>query len=886
MQRSLPKSQLHPDQGAWLEARQGTAVTLVRNECFTSPSGHKKKYANYTIYDGIRNVATPERSLEAFAGGAMFPTAKSGSSPGWVAARISHQLSDSCDGGSFVMPHPRTPVRRPRTSLAMQKSMARVSSSSIPQRPQSSMTYSSLHRDDVGRKRPQTSMGTRTVTTAKHDGIPARTPLRPVTPAGFEEKRRVEQEFFKFVSHGVPDPHVKDSPPSIEKMQSAYAKEPAGISLHKTEKAHAVSGANATEAATNREGRKPRWQEMIDLRRVDRVRTAPGQKDSKVTHASKIMNVNQAEFRRRSKVEYHAPPVIFTEASKRLKHIKGEPSSKTLWVDKNKKHEFAGSASSMSMKMVTKLKKKKNMATAKVNCEQGFIDALLHAAGREEPLNRNAEEWISGFHSLMDKRMTLRQHQHALSQAEKCHQQALVHFKQAENLSKTAAVDTTKAQRVQNATDASNRAIALEIKLMEARRQCELFTISGKEFSSLQHASNNDTGDKAEWHELNENLQEGFFKDQISEKFYRIRAQDALDSKRKGWWQEEFHPHKSCDVRADEVCARQHDDVNEDEKRTSQIDTDDHHAPLSEAALIRRKIEIREEMLKQQQRWAKLDRETPVWERTSDYEERRLLFVSKYRSLYTASGFKWRNAGTTHPTSGRLLTSSGLSDALMNKAEFTQEEWIAFGITELGIDDYIKSADSYFKPAVQTVSCELLLDSNPNCFLRLCVCTIFWFVCLWIFSSVWVCVHDCAGLVGPLSVAGARGSESLARSCRVPTRRAPLTGCAEARRFWPKSPRAFPEKREKNQNRRRLLILFFWPSLVWIVPVLGGVERAPWSLSLSTRRLAPLLHMSIHTSIESFRFSLIMRRLAGSNRSGVSCPILRRSTESGAKDAP
>jgi len=779
MQRSLPKSQLYPDQGAWLEARQGTGVTLVRNECFTSPSGHKKKYANYTIYDGIRNVATPERSLEAFAGGAMFPTAKSGSSPGWVAARISHQLSDSCDGGSFVMPRPRTSVRRPRTSSAVQKSMTLCDperhragsqsvqrprssarerpgsgSSSIPQRPQSSMAYSSLHRDDVGRKRPQTSMGTRTVTTAKHDGIPARTPLRPVTPAGFEEKRRVEQEFFRFVSDGVPESHVKDSPPSNEKMQSAYAKEPAGFSLHKTEKAHAVSGANATEAATNREGRKPRWQEIIDLRRVDRVRTALGQTDSKVKHASKIMNVNQAEFRRRPKVEYHAPPVIFTEASRRLKHIKGEPSSKTLWMDKNKKHEFAGSASSMSMKMVTKLKKKKNMATVKVNCEQGFIDALLHAAGREEPMNRNAEEWISGFHSLMDKRMTLRQHQHALSQAEKCHQQALVDFKQAENLSKTAAVDTTKTQRVQNATDASNRAIALEIKLMEARRQCELFTISGKEFSSLQHASNNDTGDKAEWHELNENLQEGFFKDQISEKFYRIRAQDALDSKRKGWWQEEFHPHMSCDVRADEVCARQHDDVNEDEKSTSQIDADDHHAPLSEAALIRRKIEIREEMLKQQQRWAKLDRETPVWERTSDYEERRLLFVSKYRSLYTASGFKWRNAGTTHPTSGRLLTSSGLSDALMNKAEFTQEEWIAFGITELGIDDYIKSADSYFKPAVQTVSCELLFDSTPNCFLRLCVCTIFWFVCLWIFSSVCVCVHDCVGLVGPLECGG------------------------------------------------------------------------------------------------------------------------------------
>ena len=36
---------------------------------------------------------------------------------------------------------------------------------------------------------------------------------------------------------------------------------------------------------------------------------------------------------------------------------------------------------------------------------------------------------------------------------------------------------------------------------------------------------------------------------------------------------------------------------------------------------------------------------------------------------------------------------------MQDKTEFTQEEWDAFGIKDLGSDDYIKCGDSYYKPA-------------------------------------------------------------------------------------------------------------------------------------------------------------------------------------------
>jgi hypothetical protein len=65
-----------------------------------------------------------------------------------------------------------------------------------------------------------------------------------------------------------------------------------------------------------------------------------------------------------------------------------------------------------------------------------------------------------------------------------------------------------------------------------------------------------------------------------------------------------------------------------------------------------------------------------------------------------ASGLKWIEAGDATPTSGDELFKEELSVALQSETEFTQEEWQAFGISDLRMHHFIKSGQTHFKPAV------------------------------------------------------------------------------------------------------------------------------------------------------------------------------------------
>jgi len=63
-------------------------------------------------------------------------------------------------------------------------------------------------------------------------------------------------------------------------------------------------------------------------------------------------------------------------------------------------------------------------------------------------------------------------------------------------------------------------------------------------------------------------------------------------------------------------------------------------------------------------------------------------------------GLKWEEVDIKACT-GRELSNAKLSDALKLKLDFSNEEWLAFGITKLQSDDFIQSGDLYFKPAVE-----------------------------------------------------------------------------------------------------------------------------------------------------------------------------------------
>jgi hypothetical protein len=72
------------------------------------------------------------------------------------------------------------------------------------------------------------------------------------------------------------------------------------------------------------------------------------------------------------------------------------------------------------------------------------------------------------------------------------------------------------------------------------------------------------------------------------------------------------------------------------------------------------------------------------------------------KALDGTSGLKWQFAGTSKPATGQELIEPRLEKALSRKTELTQKEWDAVGIHNLSTDHFIKSGDSYFKPAEKT----------------------------------------------------------------------------------------------------------------------------------------------------------------------------------------
>jgi hypothetical protein len=61
------------------------------------------------------------------------------------------------------------------------------------------------------------------------------------------------------------------------------------------------------------------------------------------------------------------------------------------------------------------------------------------------------------------------------------------------------------------------------------------------------------------------------------------------------------------------------------------------------------------------------------------------------------------------PAKGTRLDNENLAEALTQRAyaaraEFTQQEWDSFGVQELRIDNYVRAATSFYKPALRLPS--------------------------------------------------------------------------------------------------------------------------------------------------------------------------------------
>ena len=75
------------------------------------------------------------------------------------------------------------------------------------------------------------------------------------------------------------------------------------------------------------------------------------------------------------------------------------------------------------------------------------------------------------------------------------------------------------------------------------------------------------------------------------------------------------------------------------------------------------------------------------------------------RALTSSSGQAWVEDVGGEPIPGREILNPKLAAALDSKTTFTEEEWDAFGISDLRMDHFVKaeSGENYFKPAQETV---------------------------------------------------------------------------------------------------------------------------------------------------------------------------------------
>lgn len=80
-----------------------------------------------------------------------------------------------------------------------------------------------------------------------------------------------------------------------------------------------------------------------------------------------------------------------------------------------------------------------------------------------------------------------------------------------------------------------------------------------------------------------------------------------------------------------------------------------------------------------------------------------LLDIGQQQTTYwssISSGLKWNLLGELRPENGKELINENLSIKLLEKTEFTKEEWNSFGITELQVNNYIKSGINYYEPDI------------------------------------------------------------------------------------------------------------------------------------------------------------------------------------------
>lgn len=396
-QRSLRNNSTpDPGEGEWIEHRVGPAISLVRSPTFRSPAGFRRQYSTHMI-------RTDEPALDPKPALATTMEAEDSQSKSMETTQTEH-LATSQNSASTLTPMVRSrpkssmhnhrparcqPIQRPRSSL----------SRSIPTASPDVLTRAELPR-------PKTSQGVLTLPTAESrpqmasvvrksktddklkrssKALPPRVPLRPMSAAPIET---FDEDFLQMMGladeEGLPR---ASSETGVTKVQSL-----------RFVKSEPVAGPMTTQALRRRSV----------LRYVsDEPPAEEGKSESSAKQATPDPESEKHVSTTPKSATRHSPA-----AFQRLKNYRpGARPEKRFWSNVAAKTSEAPMAASTLILIGGGVKRLQTRAAAKVHDEHEFIKAMLHREGKQEPFNKNAEEWLAGVDSLLDKRAQLRMYE-------------------------------------------------------------------------------------------------------------------------------------------------------------------------------------------------------------------------------------------------------------------------------------------------------------------------------------------------------------------------------------------------------------------------------------------------------------------------------------------
>ena len=330
-----------PWEGPWIEIERGSSRMVIRNKIYTSPAGYvRREYSNYNALHGMTTQ---------FSSSSLSPS---------VSSHSMISMQEELRAGEGASRRARS---RPGTSVGK-----------LPRPDSSPATILNDLSTQVSRNfvRPKSSLGTYSLGDRAHhpawrEKPPlARTPLRPVTALPLSKQKQLEEKV-KTEIYG-------------DLLQSKMEED-------------AASTRGKTLLASPHGGKDKELKPPKPLLR-----------DKSLTFSDSTLSAKDVPEDESMSGQSFKDRKGLTPARKRLTNVMGAEGFSRVWTSDKSLEEIDPS---LYFKMRMKVRGLKERTSMKVLDTQQWIGLLLYAEGKNEriPLNKNAERWISGLDTFLDK---------------------------------------------------------------------------------------------------------------------------------------------------------------------------------------------------------------------------------------------------------------------------------------------------------------------------------------------------------------------------------------------------------------------------------------------------------------------------------------------------